>query len=42
MAYHAQLDDELVYQFLRKRLIDFSVSQIVFNEYIEERRYVTQ
>ena len=42
MAYHTQLDDELVYQFLCKRLVNLAVSQIVFDENVEERRYVTQ
>ena len=42
MAHHAQLDDELVDQLLGERLVDRPVREVVFDEDVEERRYVAQ
>ena len=42
MAYHAQLDDELVDELLCEHLVDVAVRQVVFDEDVEERRHVAQ
>ena len=42
VAHHAQLNDELVDQLLGERLVDRPVREVVFDEDVEERRYVAQ
>ena len=42
VAYHAQLDDELVDELLCEHLVDVAVRQVVFDEDVEERRHVAQ
>ena len=42
VAHHAELDDELVDEFLGEGFVDQAVRQVVFDEDVEERRDVAQ
>ena len=42
MTYHTELDNKLVDELLCEYLVDLAMSQVILDEDVEERRYVTE